>query len=249
MTEDDVREMLQARAATVRASADALDRIGVRLEAPARRAPVNRLPLLAAAAVAVVALVGAVLLAQRGEERTPISSGETSTSTTSTPTTSTTVRAQLGVWPLPFDAVDESVFDDPVDTARAYVATRITDVGETTASEYQAGDSNSGEVVFSGHVSTTVLVRKASADRWYVVASASDLLPVHDVGDGTQVMTAGADGTAEGVTYDGDVVANHDPITVHRGDELWRGANVGAGAWFSLTTADGSVALAETAIS
>lgn len=158
-----------------------------------------------------------------------------------------------GVWPWPDDAVDESVLDDPVDTARAYVASRILDVGTTTASEFQQGDGNSGEVVFSGDVSTTVMVRRLDG-RWHVEASASDLVTVHAVDDGSSTVRFELGGElthTEHISGRGpstetyDVTAGEEragyAYTFGRDDIVVRNA-------FVLDTADGPIALAEFAL-
>lgn len=250
MTEDEVRAMLRERAASVQPSPDGLQRIEAKLEAPPQP-PTRRAPLLAAAAVIVVlALVGGVLLAQR-DDGTPVTAAHVTTSTSTGPTTTSTTAAPAawpGVWPSPDDAVDPSALADPVDTARAYVASRIVDVGATTASDFQAGDARSGEVVFSGHVSTTVLVRLGPNGLWYVVGAASDLLPVHDAGGGVLLMTADTAGDVHGAVRSATgAVAPVEPRRVtDPGTELWRGS--AGGAWFALDTVDGAVGLAEVLI-
>jgi hypothetical protein len=250
MNEDDVRDMLRQRAASVQPSRDGLQRIEAKLEGPARSPAARRLPLLAAAAVVLVALVGAVLLAQGEDGGTPVTSGSTTTSGPSATSTSTTAAAAAwpGVWPSPDDAVDPSVLDDPVNTARAYVASRVVDVGATTASDFRAGDANSGEVEFTGHVSTTVLVRLGPNGLWYVVGAASDLLPVHDAGAGEVVMTADTAGDVHGAVRSatGAIAPIDQRQVTEPGTELWRGT--AGGAWFSLTTKDGAIGLAETLI-
>jgi hypothetical protein len=116
--------------------------------------------------------------------------------------------------------VDESFLDDPVMTARGYVATRVLDPGATTDGGFQQGDARSGEVVFTGDVSTTVSVRQDDDGRWYVVASSSDLVTLHDTGDGT--VTARVEAAGE-LTRTTTVSGGAEPVseteTVEGGEE------------------------------
>lgn len=97
-------------------------------------------------------------------------------------TTTTTVPPSSefppGVWPWPMDSMQSSL-RDPVETARAYIESRIGISNTTTVSAYQAGDGRSGEVVFGGDIQTTVFVRVFEG-QWYVEGSASDLVTLHD---------------------------------------------------------------------
>lgn len=157
----------------------------------------------------------------------------------------------LGVWPWPNDSVDESVFTDAGDTARAYVASRITDVGATT----ELGRTESDGVVaitFSGDVATTVHLRQDGA-RWYVESSASDLVTLHDAGDGTvtaRVETGGV--LLRETAYSGAPDAGSETSTVQGGEEyLGLGYTLGRDdvairELFVLDTGDGTIGITET---
>ena len=178
MTDEDVRDMLAERAAAIRPSTDGLAKIEARLAsepvAARRRLPV---PMLAAAAVTVLAMVGVTVFVQRDDE-TSVDSGPVATAPVAP-----AADVPLGVWPWPGDDVDEAVFDDAGDTARAYVASRVLEIGATT--EVGRNETADGvDVVFGGDVATTVHLRR-DGDRWYVEASSSDLVTLHDVGDGS----------------------------------------------------------------
>jgi hypothetical protein len=249
MNEDDVRAMLRERAAAVQPSRDGLERIEAKLEGVSQsQSPVaRRLPLLAAAVVVVVALVGAVLLAQGDDDGTPV---VTATTTTSTSTSSTAAPNTVteGVFPAPGDDVDPAALHDPAALANAYLDARLGDAPRVRTYEYQEGDARSGEVVFHGSVETTVLVRQGMGDRWFVVGSASDLLPVHDAGEGEVVMTADTAGDAHGAVRSatGAVAPVELRHVTEPGTELWRGT--AGGAWFALDTVDGAIGLAEVQV-
>jgi hypothetical protein len=176
------------------------------------------------------------------------------TTTTPPPPPATADSPPAGVWPWPGDDVEASVLDDPVDTARAYVATRIVDVGATTASEFQAGDARSGEVAFAGEVSTTVSVRVDDDGHWYVVASSSDLLTLHDTGDGTVTARVETAGRLVRSSVVSDAAEDRqEPISVQGGEEypglgytLGRD-DVALRELFILDTVDGTTALTEIA--
>lgn len=241
MTEDDVRAMLRERAASVQPARDGLQRIEAKLDGPSRTTAARRLPVLAAAAVVVLGLVGTVLLAQRDHDGTPVTSGTTTTTTTA-PTTVTE-----GVFPAPGDDVAPAALHDPAAMANAYLDARIGDAPRVRTYEYQQGDARSGEVVFHGSVETTVLVRQGMGDRWFVVGSASDLLPVHDAGGGEVVMTADVIGEVHGENRSATgAVEQITPVSTTTGAELWRGA--AGGAWRTITTKEGAVGLAEVQV-
>ena len=199
MTDEDVRDMLAERARSIRPATDGLAKIEARLAgvpvAPRRRLPMS---MLAAAAVTVMAMVGATVFVQRDDE-TSVDSGTFTTAPDAPPTTDTTQPAKTelppGVWPFPQDEVAEAALGDPVDTALAYVDARVGGTTDrTTVSEYQAGDNSSGEVVFGGDIQTTVFVRRLD-DRWHVEGSASDLVTLHDAdGDGSLTAVVEAKG-------------------------------------------------------
>lgn len=187
MTDEDVRDMLAERARAIRPSTDGLEKIEARLAgepaATRRRLP---MPMLAAAAVVVIALIGAALFVQRDDD--------TVIDTDSPVATAPAADVPPGIWPWPEDDVDPSELADPVDTAWAYVTSIMLDATyEMTDSGYVSTDAHSGHVVFSGGVSTTVSVREVDG-RWFVESAASDLVTLHDAGDGTvtaRVETAG----------------------------------------------------------
>lgn len=247
--DQDVREMLRAKAESIRPSADGLRAIEAKLaSAPSdrRRPP---MALMAAAALLVIGMVGAVLVL-RNDDATSVDVGPVATTPTTTGDGGFAAFVPPGVWPWPGDPVDDTVFSDPVMTARAYVASRVTDVGATTDSGFQQGDAHSGEVVFTGDVSTTVLVRKDADDRWYVVASSSDLVSLHVVDGGTiahietggtlirtTTVSVGGDSTGEG----GEMVGGEEfelGYTLGRDDAALR-------ELFVLDTLDGTTAITE----
>jgi hypothetical protein len=160
--------------------------------------------------------------------------------------------APLGVWPWPNDDVDRSVLDDPIATARAYVASRVLDIGATAASDFQQGDSTSGEVVFSGDVTTTVFVRRVDGV-WHVEASGSDLVTFHDTGESTTAVIE----TAGDLTHSTETSGAPDAMTETRhaegGEEIDLGPDDQPGDGvrrerFVLDTVDGTTALAEIAL-
>jgi hypothetical protein len=249
MTDDDVRDMLQQRAAGVQPSADGLERIKAKLdgEVPvtagrsARRVPV---PWLAAAAVLVVALVGAVLFIDR-DDSTNVAvgpNGGPSGGFTSYP---------LGVWPWPGDHIDDSIMSNPELAATAYVGQRV---GVNGARYASIVDGDRAQVTFTGDVSTEVFLRKAG-DTWYVERSTSDLVTLHDAGDGTttaRVETGGVLLRQTALSSDG-AEASGTPQTVQGGEEypglgydLGRD-DVAKRELFVLDTGDGTIALTEVA--
>ena len=261
MTDEEVqvREMLRARAAAITPSADGLERIEAKLAgdvqvtaAPAAR---RRFPVLASAAVVVVAaVIGGVVVAQR-DDSTNVESGPLAGSpTTATSEVPGIAGLPLGVWPWPGDAVDESVLSDPVQTARAYVASRVLDPGATTDGGFLQGDATSGEVVFTGDVATTVFVRQGPGGGWYVNGSASDLVTLHDAGDGTTTARVEAAGELTRTTaISGSDAASGDAAQVTGGEEypglaytLGR-SDVALRELFVLETADGTVGITEVA--
>lgn len=185
--EGEVREMLERRAASVTPRPGARDaRLGEPAGAGGRG---HRVALAAAAALVVVAAVGAGL-AVRDDPTSVRADGDTTTATTAPHPAVVPASPPQGVWPWPDDPVPTAAVDDPVRMARAYVDFVVRRAGGTgispvtTVSEFQAGDANSGEVVFGGDITTTVFVRRLGG-RWHVEGSASDLVTMHDAGDGT----------------------------------------------------------------
>jgi hypothetical protein len=135
MTDDDVRDLLEQRAAAVQPSADGLERIQAKLagEVPvtavARRRPSTT--WLAAAAVVVVALVGAVLFLDRDD---------TTNLATAPPTTAGHVaRYPLveAVWPSNDPEVLNGISaawareESPLSAVRLYLTDRVGEVGLT----------------------------------------------------------------------------------------------------------------------
>lgn len=188
MNDDDVRDMLRRKAASVHPSPDGLEKIESKLGAEPARA--RRAPMLAAAAILVIALLSIALVVAQRDDRTQVAAIPPATTTTMT-----TPAAPPGVWPWQTETVDQSALRDPVETAKAYVAARVGITTATTVSDFQQGDVSSGEVVFGGDVSTTVLVRRDYVHHsWYVVGAASDLVPIQTLVDGTHGYTIEADG-------------------------------------------------------
>lgn len=128
--------------------------------------------LVAVAAIAVVALgVAGLVVATRDD-------GEPSPTTSSTPTTTAPVDTTTAVYPSADAAVH---FDDPVDAARSFAVDYVGFV-DPVLGEYQAGDSQSGEVEVrpsaSGPV-TTVLVRRLGT-AWFVLGAATSNIELHE---------------------------------------------------------------------
>ena len=212
MTDEDVREMLAERARAVRPSSDGLAKIEARLAgAPAaarRRLPV---PMLAAAAVTIVALVGVAVFVERDDD--------TVVDTDSPVATAPGAGLPPGVWPWPGDAVEEWELRDPVLTAQAYVSSIMLDATyEMNDNGYEPTDAHSGQVVFSGHVSTTVSVREIDG-RWFVESAASDLVTLHEAADGTVTARIEAPGILDHVTTVLGAEPEHDTEEVQPGDE------------------------------
>ena len=181
MIEDDIRQLLQDRADAVEPSADGLEAIEAKLDAPSRR---SRLPMIAAAVLVVVAAVGAVLFEARDRREPAVTHPISSTTTTSIAAT----PEPDGVFPWPGDEPGPTAADDPVAIARAYILDRVGLGPGTTFSSFQQGDANSGEVVVGGDLHSTVFVRR-SGSAWFVQGAASDALPVHQLADGSYQCT------------------------------------------------------------
>lgn len=255
MNDQDVRDMLRERAASITPSPDGLERIQAKLDGAVASAASGRrrFPVLAsAAAVAVVAVIGAVVVAQR-DDTTTVEGGPLADSPT---TSEVPLPAGLPLGVFPWEAfgepADDPAFADPVQTARAYVASRVTAVGETTDGGFVQGDATSGEVTFAGRVSTTVFVRQ-HGDRWYVTGAASDLVTLHDAGDGTLTAHVEIGGLLTHVReHSTGFGEDGTPVEVRGGEEytglgydLGRNDVVLRERWV-LDLADGTAALTET---
>ncbi|WP_214401421.1 Gmad2 immunoglobulin-like domain-containing protein [Pseudonocardia lacus] len=105
----------------------------------------------------------------------PTTAPPATTPPTAAPTTAPPVvppDASTAVWPT---AAVATRYDDPLAAARGF-ATRFVGFADPVVGPYRAGDSRSGEVdvrpTRRGPV-TTVLVRRMSDDRWWVLGAAS----------------------------------------------------------------------------
>jgi hypothetical protein len=208
MTDDDVKDMLEQRAAAVQPSADAFERIQAKLAgevpvtAAARRRPSTT--WLAAAAVVVLALVGAVLFLDRDD-------------TTNLATTPPTTAGQFAPFPL-VEAVwpsnDPEVLngisaawareESPLSAVRLYLTDRVGEVGLTDDDiAIAVGDEGgTGVVTVTGPVVTEIDLRRLDGDGpWYVQGATSGLLGMGNVTfDGSTVHTSvlpGTDGTLD----------------------------------------------------
>ena len=190
-TDDDIRTMLRSKAAEVRVSDDAWDKISARLEdAPAR--PIARRIALASAAAAAVA--GTVFVANL-EPAANVA--------TQDPTTTTSVLAPAA--------------GDPVAAATEWLQARVPQAnlvpGRLTSDD---GDGNV-VVTFRGAIDTEVSVRHLSGRRgWSVVSAASDMIPLFDVTFDGNNLQGRATPTVDGeiaITYLADGV--EDPGGTH----------------------------------
>lgn len=267
----EIRDGLHRRAASITPSADGLDRIRNRLDAAAAGRGRRRPPgvLLAAAAVIAIAVIGGVLWAIDDDPSTKVAttqehglgpaSGEGVDTTTTTVTTAVEPAADTvgpGVWPWPVDDVDAVDRTDPREVALRYLLSRFEgDLGETTASEFQQGDPTSGEVVVTGDVETTVLVRIDDGGQWYVVAALSDRLELVVLDDGAVEsrprvageLTGNAEGPLVAADQRGPVPVTPDMTASFQP----QGGDVEVGIlrhWFTLTTDDGVTGFTEVRV-
>ena len=212
MTDEDVRDMLAERARAIRPSPDGLAKIEARLAGtPAttrRRFP---MPMLAAAAVTVLALVGVTVFVQRDDE-TSVDSGTFTTA----PTTEDELQA---VWPSNDRDVLEGISGawaqdaSPNDAVRLYLEDRVGRLpGDDDLSTRQLDD---GVVVtVTGDFDTEVHLRRLDGDGpWYVTSASSGSVSFERITyDGEALETIAvttADGDIE-VTAQG---ANHTATT------------------------------------
>jgi hypothetical protein len=243
---DDVRAMLRRHADSVRTSTDdGLDRIEAKLAMSETRRSRPPRSYLAAAAVFAVVVTSLAVIRWRDDE--PADVRLTTEPTTSVP--APTVELPFGVWPWPGDAVDASVLTDPVMTARAYVASRIADIGATTDEGYKRSDADQGSVTFTGDVSTTVLLFQIDGT-WHVSSALSRLMTPSGGEDGTVTMRIETGGVLTHTEQDGPTSASIDgPETAVQGGEEYPIAindlTTVVRHRFVLDTVDGTTALAE----
>lgn len=177
---------------------------------PARRR--HRAPIWALAAVlAVVALVVGVLLVTRDDDDGVRTVTSTSSSTTAVTTTSSSAtsggtttsgsattapgigglssdEASSVVWPSP---TGETAYGSAASAARGF-AVDLVGFTDPVVGDFQQGDARSGEVEVRATAdgpATTVLVRRMSDDRWYVIgATTADIQPSYPIA-GTAIDT------------------------------------------------------------
>jgi hypothetical protein len=226
---------MAARAQSVEPSDDGLDRITEKLLEPGgdMKVPLTsttRWYLVAAAAVVLAGIAGAITLVgnddddgtdQIGDEsRTTVTLDPTTkptTTTTSEPPTTTAQDAPSGapadvvsqaVWPRPSSEVR---FDDPVAAVSSW-ARFYAGYSEPIIGEFQQGDSRSGEVnvqPFAQAEGSTALVRRLSDGHWYVIGSVADDITVTAPVTGDQLTCPQAlRGTA--LAYEGNVLVSID---------------------------------------
>lgn len=233
---DRLRAALHREAASVEPSDHGLTRIEEKLMTTQASDRTRRWVLgsVAAAAVALVAVLGAVVALDDGDDTdTPVvADSSTSTppdETTSTSTSTTTTEPEPAFEPAvdPYGVAYPSPltsqrFQSP-DSAVQSFATEVLGFTELTMSDFRPGDNRSGEIAIAdraGNPETTVFVRRMEDDAWYVLGSEATDITVErpEAGDtlSSPFATAGVALAFEG-TVDVLVRAQDDPTTLGEG--------------------------------
>lgn len=207
LEDDDIRDMLHARAAEATVSPDAWDSIAARL-AGTRRPQLGR--RLAVAGVAAAAVAATVVVANLPESDSKVAAPSTAvTSTTATvpvapPATTapsdpaTPTGSRIAVWPA-VDSVGLAALQADADAGRrpdlldpravaggflGELLPRDESPTSFAVGRFQQGDANSGEVPYTlaGAAGGTVLVRTTGEPGaiWYVVGATSASLHIVD---------------------------------------------------------------------
>ena len=266
--EREVREGLHRRAASIRPSVEGLDRIRDRLDAsePDRRRPPG--VLLAAATVIAIVVIGGLLWAIDEEPSTNVATtpevgpppaegeGVDTTTVTTAVEPSVTAIGRPGIWPWAGDDTRSADRSDPRDLALRYLLSRFDgELGDTPASDVPPGDPTSGEIVFTGDIETTVLVRTEDGEQWYVVAALSDLLELVVLDDGAVEYRPRVAGELTG-NAEGPLVAPDPRGPVPVTPDMTGSFQPQAGDdevgilrhWFTLTTDEGTTGFTEVRV-
>lgn len=200
MTDDDIRAMLRSKAAEVRVSDDAWDKISARLQEAPTRPVARRLALAGAAAAAVAAMVFVANLPG------------SPTSQVATPTTSEAApRPDRGAV---IEAVNEwltTILADHIDYEPVSAGAHVND------------DTATVRITDAG-IETEVVLRD-EGEGWMVVSASSDMIPLFDVTfDGT-ALTGRATPEADGqltVSYlvDGAPAGEHEMRRVQAREDV-----------------------------
>ena len=219
-TEDRLRRALDAQAAAYDPSPDAHERIEEKLMSEQRFTERQRWMIggVSVAAALLLVIVATATLTGSDNPDEPVFTDSTAVTTTvpdSTTSTTTTTPSSTTTRPVPVvdpytvafpDPGSSRRFDDPAAAARAY-ATDVLGFTELVVSEFQQGDSRSGEVPVSDRADgpvTTVLVRLMADDTWYVLGSESPNITVTSPFTG-EFVRSGFSATGSALAFEGVV--------------------------------------------
>lgn len=215
-TEQRLRDALAAEAASIEPSSDGLRRIEEKLMTDTTSAANRTRYYVLGGVAAAIVLVAGLLIAFGGgnDDDSEVATGSTeTTNTTESTTTSTTADGDGPFAPttdpslVVYPAIDSSQrFDSPEAVTYAFL-TEYAEFTDPVISDFQQGDSRSGEVSVTPDGSgptSTVLVRQLEDDTWGVIGAEHEgITPEKPENDATITSPVGVAGS--GLAFEGSI--------------------------------------------